>query len=78
MSVRHSLEESLRLWSQLLIEHKLLVDVGLLVLGVHLSTLVHEQDILDLSWIKDDLAPELVCISRVALEEHDRGPVCGG
>jgi len=70
-----SLEESLSLWSQLLIEDEFLIDMRLLMLGIHLLPLVLKQHVLHLAWIEDNLAAKSVSISCIALEQDNRGPI---
>ena len=72
-------EEGLGLWSELLIENKLLVNVRLhLVLCIHILSFVDEAYVLDLTLIKVDLATKCVRVARIVLEQDDRGPILIG
>ena len=72
-------EESLGLWSELLIKDKLFVNVRLhLVLCIHLLSFVDEADVLDLTLIEADLATECVRVARIVLEQDNRGPILVG
>lgn len=51
------------------IKNEFFVDVGLLVLRIHLLPLVHKQHVLDLLWVEVDLAPEGVRVASITLEE---------
>ena len=69
-------EESLGLWPELLIKDKLFVNVRLhLVLCIHFLSFVDEANVLDLTLIEADLATECVRVSRIVLEQDDRGPI---
>ena len=63
-----SLEESLCLWPELLVEHEFLVNMSLLMLGIHLTTFVHKQNRLDLAWVEADPATQGIGVPTITLE----------
>lgn len=51
--------------------------MSLLVLSVHLTFLVHQEHVLNLSRIEADLAAQRVSIARFTIKQDYRGPVVG-
>ncbi len=64
-----SLEESLGLWPELFIKHKLFINMGFLVLSIHLLPLVHKEHILNFLGTKVDLSAQSVTVSSITLEK---------
>ena len=75
LSPYQSLEESLGLWPELFIKYKLLIDMGFLVLSIHLLPLVHKEHILNFLSTEVDLSTQSVTVSSITLEKHRWWPV---